>query len=45
MGFRIFKRHTKTKDTNVKIPKKVKLFETSADKEKDEEEKLKGELK
>lgn len=45
MGFRIFKRHTKTKDTNVKIPKKVKLFETSADKEKEEEEKLKGELK
>lgn len=45
MGFRIFKRHTKAKDTNVKIPKKVKLFETSADKEKDEEEKLKGELK
>lgn len=45
MGFRIFKKQIKVKDTNVKIPKKVKLFETSADKKKDEEEKLKGELK
>lgn len=45
MGFRIFKRQTKVKDINFKIPKKVKLFETSADKKKDEEEKLKGELK
>lgn len=43
MGFRIFKRQPKVKETNVKMPKKRKLFETSADK-KDNEEKTNNDL-
>lgn len=46
MGFRIFKRQAKIKNPNIKVPKPRKLFETSADRKKEnEEEKLKGELK
>lgn len=38
MGYRIFKKQTKMKDKNIKVPKQKKLFETLADKENDEEE-------